>query len=254
MPDRSLVNPPIIEAVLDIDCSMPPDFDVAALEPHVRSAYSDRYPVVRPILLQQHLFTPGSGGHPVHEEQTSVQGFQLWQQDEKQLLQVRSQGFSFNRLKPYSTLAEYLPEIERAWKTFVSMTLPLQIHVIRMRYINRILLPTRGDLVNLDDYFAIGPRLPDSDSLIFTGFLDQHSAQERATGNAVTIILTAGQPTEDARVPIILDIETSRAVSVQPDDWSSILEIVESLRRLKNRVFFNSLTAKCLELFDASSQ
>ena len=38
-------------------------------------------------------------------------------------------------------LDEYLPEIERTWRFFVELASPVQVRRIRLRYINRILLP-----------------------------------------------------------------------------------------------------------------
>ena len=72
-------------------------------------------------------------------------------------MQVRAQGFSFNRLAPYSGLDDYLPEIERTWSLYVDLASPVQIRAIRLRYINRILLPLAANTVDLDEYLKIGP-------------------------------------------------------------------------------------------------
>lgn len=69
---------------------------------------------------------------------------QFLKNDEKQLVQIRPQGYSFNRLAPYGGFDEYLPEIERAWRLFVDIVMPLQVKLIRLRYINRFLLPMHG--------------------------------------------------------------------------------------------------------------
>ena len=70
-----------------------------------------------------------------------VQALQFLQDDERQLVQVRVQGFSFNRLAPYTSLDDYLPEIKRTWGLYVDLVKPVQVRQIRVRYINRILLP-----------------------------------------------------------------------------------------------------------------
>ena len=67
-----------------------------------------------------------------------IQALQFLHADEKQLVQVRAQGFSFNRLAPYTSLDDYLPEIERTWHLFVGLASPVQIRVVQLRYINRI--------------------------------------------------------------------------------------------------------------------
>jgi uncharacterized protein (TIGR04255 family) len=163
-------------------------------------------------------------------------------------VQVRVQGYSFNRLAPYTSLDDYLPEIERTWRLFIAVASPLEVRRVRLRYINRILLPTADEQVDLDRYFRTGPRLPDEESLILLGFLDRHLVVERETDNQVNIILTA-QAMENGLLPVILDIEASRAETSEPADWASLLLRIQSLRELKNRVFRNTLTDQCLELF-----
>ncbi len=44
-----LKNAPIVEAVVDIDCDMPPGFDLVAQEMAARDAYNTEYPKFRAI-------------------------------------------------------------------------------------------------------------------------------------------------------------------------------------------------------------
>ena len=49
-----LKNVPIVEAVLDIDCDLPPDQPFASLEGPARDSFRDRYPTFRTQLVQEH--------------------------------------------------------------------------------------------------------------------------------------------------------------------------------------------------------
>ena len=49
-----LRNAPIVEAVFDIECDLPPGFDLAALEAHSRERFKDQYPKFRVQFMQQH--------------------------------------------------------------------------------------------------------------------------------------------------------------------------------------------------------
>lgn len=247
-PDWKLANAPIVEAVVDLDCDMAPSQEIAALETPAREAFRDQYPKFRSVFLQEAVIERQADAPPQVSARRGIQAFRFLHEDEKQLVQVRAQGFSFNRLAPYRSLDDYLPEIERAWRLFVGLASPLEVRSIRLRYINRIFLPIVDDLVELNDYLKIGPRLPEEERLILTGFLNQHVAMERDTNNQVTMVLTQ-QPMENDLLPIIFDIQASRAHTVEPEDWETILRAVQTLRHLKNRVFFNSLTEQCLELF-----
>ena len=244
----TLLHPPIVEAVLDVDCDMPPAFDLAALEQTTREAFRDQYPKFHTQFLEEHRFEK-KVDQPIQVfARRGIQAFQFLQEDEKQLVQVRMQGFSFNRLAPYTNLDDYLPEIERTWSLFIGLALPVQIRVVRLRYINRILLPLIDGRVELEGYLKVGPRLPDEDRLRFAGFLNQYTAVEMDTGLQVNVVLTSQLPESD-KVPIIFDISVTSSETAEPEDWAWLLAKTQSLRRLKNRIFRNTLTEQCLNLF-----
>lgn len=247
-PELKLAKAPIVEAVIDIDCDMPPGFDLAALEGPAREVFLAHYPKFRSQFLEQHRIESKLDEPAKHTAKRAIQALQFLHDDEKQLVQVRAQGFSFNRLAPYTGLDDYLSEIQRTWELFIGIASPIQIRVIRLRYINRILLPFTGGRVDLDEYFKVSPRLPDEDRLQFAGFVNQHTAVEVDTGHQVNIVL-ASQPPEDEKLSIIFDICVASAGAGEPKDWTWILNEIQSLRGLKNRIFRKTLTKKCLNLF-----
>lgn len=243
-----LLHPPIVEAVLDVDCDMPLTFDLAALEQTVREAFQDQYPKFRTQFLEEHQIEQKAGQPIQFSARRRLQALQFLQEDEKQLVQVRMQGFSFNRLAPYTNLDDYLPEVERAWGIFTRIVSPVQIRGVRLRYINRILLPLTNGRVELKDYLKVSPKLPDEDHLQLAGFLNQYSAVEMDTGLQVMVVLTS-QPPESDKVPIIFDISVGSAETTEPEKWAWLLAQIRSLRHLKNRIFRDSLTEPCLNLF-----
>lgn len=247
-PELKLAKAPIVEAVIDIDCDMPPGFDLAALEGPAHEAFRAQYPKFRNQFLEQHRIESKADEPAKHSAKRALQALQFLHDDEKQLVQVRTQGFSFNRLAPYTTLDDYLPEIHRTWEIFVGIASPVQIRVVRLRYINRILLPFTGERVELADYFKVSPKLPDEDKLQFAGFINQHTAVEVDTGHQVNIVL-ASQPPENEKLSIIFDICVASAGAAEAEDWTWILAEIQSLRGLKNRIFRNTLSETCLNLF-----
>ena len=134
---RILSKPPIVEAVLDIDCDMSPGQDLAALEAPARDAFRDRYPKFRTRFIHEGQIELQRDDLPKFSARRGIQALQFLHDDEKQLVQVRALGFSFNRLAPYSTLDDYLPEIERTWRLFVSLASPVQIRVVRTDHSHR---------------------------------------------------------------------------------------------------------------------
>ena len=105
--------------------------------------------------------------------------------------------------------------------------------------------------VDLDEFFKIGPRLPDREGLVLHGFLSQQSASERDTGLHTSLVLAAERATNE-NLPVIFDITVAKPdIKTEPADWSKIRPILNVLRNLKNRIFENSLTVKCIEMFQS---
>jgi uncharacterized protein (TIGR04255 family) len=243
-----LTAAPIVEAVVDIECDMPPKFELAALEGPAGEVYRDRYPGVQTQFIEEHKIEQRPDESVKHTLVRGIQALQFRQEDNKQLIQVRSQGYSFNRLAPYSTLDEYLGEIERTWRLFVDLAAPVQVRAVRLRYINRLPLPLKDGKLETTDFLKVSPQLPDESNLTFVGFLNQHSAVEAGTGNQANIVLTT-QAMEGDILPVIFDIGVNHMESGEVENWPWILENIMSLRHLKNRIFENTLTDSCLNLF-----
>lgn len=248
----NLHSAPIVEAVVEVECDMPPTFDLGGIETRARDVFRTEYPKIRVQFLEEHQITNKGGDFTEHRTKRGIQAYHFLHDDEKQLVQVRAQGFAFNRLAPYGSLDDYLKEIERTWTQFRSLVSPVQIRNVRLRYINRILLPMAGDALQLQDYLRVSPQLPNESNLTFVGFLNQHSAIEAGTGNQANIVL-ATLPIEGERLPVIFDIAVNHPATAEPDDWKWIADKIQSLRDLKNRVFKNTLTPQCLNLFQHSA-
>lgn len=248
-PEIKLAHAPIIEAVMDIDCDLPLTVDRDALEKSARDALRGRYPHFQQQFIQTHLVT-SNGEDPPQMKTNEVRGaMQFFTEDKKQLVQFRPNGFSFNRLAPYTTLDDYLPDIEAAWHLFEELAQPVQIRKVGLRMINRMLLPMVDHQIQFSDFLQVSPRLPlTAPPLIFTGFLDQHMAVDIETQNQVNIVKTTELPEGD-KLPMILDIEAFHICQEPPPAWPELFERIQSLRNLKNRVFQHTLTPRCLNLF-----
>lgn len=236
---------PIVEAVVDIDCDIPHGFNLADPSPFL-AVWGENYPQVQSLHGQQIKIEARKEGEVSHELPISVIAQQFRTPEGNPVVQARQAGFSFNRLKPYSKLDDYLDEIHSAWENYRKVVKPLVVRNVRLKYINRLLLPLIGGRVPLGEYFKVCPTLPDGAGLDFTGFFHQHSAVERETGHTAEIVLL-GQPPENEHFPVIFDITVTAPQTTEPENWSWILGKIQRLRRLKQSIFENSLTEKCLK-------
>lgn len=237
-----LKNPPIIEAVIDIDCDFKVPLDLKAIETQVRKELARSYPKLKPVVVQDHRFEQNQ-----YSMKSGLAAFQFLKNDEKQIVQFRTEGFSFNRLAPYTTLDDYLPQVKKNWEIYRKLARPSQIKAIRLRYINRILLPLSGS-IDLSKYISNSPQTADPKRLGLLGFLDQYIAVDKRTGNQAHSIITL-EPAVGDKLPLIFDNGVVAVVSQKPEDWLEIRKRITQLRELKNHVFQHTLTKECLNLF-----
>jgi len=87
-PLPKLRNPPIAEAVIDIDCDLPPGFDLAALEGPARAQFETQYPKFRRQLIQEHEIEASTDAPQKISARTTVQSLQFVNDDERQVVQV----------------------------------------------------------------------------------------------------------------------------------------------------------------------
>lgn len=247
--NEPIPDAPIVEAVVDIDCELAPGMDITSLRDAAGDALRERYPKFRKQLIQEHQFSQKADAPPELKMRQGVGAMQFLSDDERQLVQFRPNGFSFNRLTPYRSLDDYFPEIEAGWNLYLKLAKPVRVRKLGMRMINRILLPMVDGQVQLSEFLTVYPKLPETGSTLnFAGFLDQHKAIDVKSGNQVTIIKTI-EVTQGNKLPLILDIEAFYPCKEYPQDWEVLRERLNSLRSLKNQIFRNSITQQCQNHF-----
>jgi hypothetical protein len=95
------------------------------------------------------------------------------------------------------------------------------------------------------------PRAPeeeDADRFDLRGFLHHDMLLDRKTRNQANRVLTL-QPPEKDLLPLIFDNATVHEEKFPAEDWSHIRGIIAALRSLKNEIFADTLTERCLKLF-----
>jgi uncharacterized protein (TIGR04255 family) len=248
-----LDSAPIIEAVIEFYCELPPGQDRSGWEAALKGRFGDHYPHSHVNLVQE--FQVNVEGGPDHPPSSTmrqgVHGYRHSSRDGKQLVQCRLDGFFFNRLAPYTSFDDYLPEALRCWALYREVTHPVIVRQLGLRYINRLPLPIIEGRISLDEYLQHPPRVvtpSDKYAFISTQFLHQHQMLEPKTQTMATVVL-ASQPVEAGILPVVVEISAIRAGDFDPADSNTFGVALKSLRDLKNHVFENTITPKCLKLF-----
>jgi len=225
---------PIIEAVVDIDCVMPVGFEMHSVETRATDLLGDSYPLVQKRMLLHSRLEAAEGAASLRKVGDGLAALQFLKEDKKQLVQFRAAGFSFNRLAPYVSLDDLLPEIEQAWSIYTDIAQPIEVGEIRLRYINRLELPLSKGEVDLDRFLTLGPKVYNETSASLTDFLVRTIAIEKDGRSKVTTTIASEPPIRDF-VPVLLDIQVAQ--QGRDLDWSTLVSQILELRHLKNEVF-----------------
>jgi uncharacterized protein (TIGR04255 family) len=249
---RHLDNAPISEAILDIRAVPPPDFPVQVLRQPAKELEGD-FPTVeeRRLTATTLEIREGKAVVPAHTRE-SIHGFAYKSGDGLAVAQFRVDGFTYSRLKPYTSWEEILPRALSLWDKYAKIAEPLVIPRLAVRYINRLRIPAPTQLVELEDYLTAPPVIPEGMPQNYSSFLSRVVLEDPDTAMSA-IVTQALEPVADPRsVTILLDIDAFK-VNEAGFDRAAFPEVFESLRTMKNRIFFNSITEATAKMYDDNS-
>src|SRR5439155_20169394 len=138
---RHLQNAPITEAIIDFRVKTRSDLRAEDLAT-VKDRLSNRLPKVEEMRgLQATIQVLKGQGQPPVVQDLGLQGYFFKSQDEKVISQFRIDGFTFNRLRPYTSWEDIFPQAMELWRLYLEVAKPLAVMRLAVRYINHILLP-----------------------------------------------------------------------------------------------------------------
>jgi uncharacterized protein (TIGR04255 family) len=238
---------PITEAVLDIRVQPKPNLNLAELG----SVHEN----IRELFPEKQGITAWEAGFEFNRRdarslaQASAKpiGFLFRSADQTKVVQVTESGFTFNKLKPYEHWSALRDEARRLWDEYNKIAQPVMVTRVALRYINRIELPM--PFADFKEYILTVPEVaPGIPQALDQFVLQLQIAYSDAAALAViNLTMDRSEPIVD-KLPIIFDIDVFRESDHDPlsdEIWQSL----ETLRVLKNEIFFHSLTDKARELF-----
>ncbi len=233
-----LPNAPIVEALIDIRVRLPESTTISTLDEATGQLAADF-----PLKKQQQKREFSITGVAAQELHTSVEGYIVQSEDELSSVQFRRDGFTFNKLKPYTTWEDFSAQALRFWDKYVEAANPVRITRLAVRYINAVEIPR--DRIDLDDYFTVAPRVPAEleDRSVIASFHSRVTAAVDDHAQVNVVLTNASNPSGPA---IILDIDVFMEIDEEPG--LDVRPALESLRSIKNDVFFASITEKTAAL------
>lgn len=244
---RSLENAPITEAIIDIRVKSIEDFPEQIVA-NIKERLRGRYPKVDRRKLVQGKFKVGPGTQLSQTtEELGLHGFIFKSEDELKVAQFRNDGFTFSRLKPYTNWEEVSEEAHDLWGIYCDLVSPRRVTRIAVRYINRLKIPL--PVSDLSQYLKAPPSAPGDLSLILNNFITRVVLVDPKLGIAINLTQVLESIVDTEYLPIILDIDVYKKEQYKPAD-PSIWDVFETLREVKNQIFFSSLTEKAIRLFE----
>ena len=241
--------------IFGITCDMPVGFDLAVIGDQAKEAIGTSYPHFRKQMRSQaNVLMPKSQEKPeIQDFSCTLQALQFSagnKEKPEQIVQFHGDGFTFHRLAPYMGMDAYIEEIHRTWNAFAKIAKPVKIRKVELRTINRFFLPMEGNTFKVGEYFRQPRWFIDVEGLTHSKFFDNREAYDDTTKNQVSATLSVEGMDPERGVPVIFDIDTLNPLARDiPESWEEMMPIINSLRELKNRVFYSTLTESCLNLF-----
>lgn len=249
--NRHYKNPPIVEAVINIVVAFPE----GGLTDKVLESASRRF-------APQFAHTGAIGGinvtigpidQPSVQPVTSqaIRGLRFGNEKNNRILQIRSEGFAYSHLKPYTSWETLRHEAEPLWREFVAACGPTKATRLAVKFINQLVFSNADrDDVKLERFLKVHPQVPDSFGPI-TGFMSQVQVPlpQLSGQNPQALVTVASQPpAPTGSQAAVLDIDVFQGIDLDPSN-PRIWDELEKMRTIKNTIFEASISNLLRETF-----
>jgi uncharacterized protein (TIGR04255 family) len=242
---RHLRKAPITEALFDVRVKTRTGFDAQTFL-NLKSQLSARYPHVNEHRGVEMEFRREDMPKPRIQD-LGMRGVFFRSNDRTTIAQFRIDGFTFNRLSPYTSWEELFPEFLGLWDLYRQTAEPERAVRLAVRYINRIPIPI-GER-KLERFLVAPPMIPADLPQDMRGFLSRITLVEPFDEFEATVAQALEPTVSDVQAAIILDVDVHTEGSY-PVAGETIAELFKRFREFKNRVFFSFLKEDTIKEFE----
>ena len=241
-------NPPIQEVLIDIQVTLPAEVSLDALK-KFHDGLESRFPEKQERISWQQGFQISAVGEAhAMTSSRSFDGYLFKCAQDGKVVQVRRDGFTFNKLKPYSKWETFSAEARELWERYAQLARPVSVQRVSLRYLNRIVLPL--PLGDFRDYCLLFPDIPSGMPQGVSDFFLRFATPVPDILSCAMITMTFEPPAAGiTSLSMIFDIEAIHLFDSLNVDVEVIWRKLAELRDLKNKVFDSGLTEKAKRLF-----
>ncbi|MCF4966579.1 TIGR04255 family protein [Nostoc sp. CMAA1605] len=235
---------PITEALIDIQVQLPQEVKLDVLA-QVYSSIQAEYPKREEILVfQGQMIAGASVGATASQSQI---GYRFFSDDQKQIIQVRLDGLTFSRLAPYDCWERFRDEAKRLWSIYQSLTNPVVITRLALRYINRLDIPL--PVSDLNNYLRTFPEVSSDLPQGLSGYFMQLQIPQEQLPTILVLNQALVPPPTQNFISILLDLDLFLEQDI-PQDEIEFWEVLEKMHEQKNKAFEACITEHTRELIN----
>jgi uncharacterized protein (TIGR04255 family) len=239
-----LSKAPIVEAVIEIKVRLTSATDQSYLTTF-RQQLAQRFPYDRDLKFFRAFLEVDPDKGPQQALEAGTLGVRLESEDRKWVIQARVDGISVSRLAPYECWESLREQMETVWPIYTKALSPESVVRLGVRYINRVELPSEA--IDFDKVLTKGPAIPDKLPQALSEFYSRLVIPDPDEHATLVIVQSLDPPSPGGTLlGIILDIDafSERAFEINNSEIWNTLDV---LRQIKNKAFFNCLTAELVE-------
>lgn len=239
MSQKHYSKAPIVEAIVDIQVKMAEGFSHEAFNA-VHAELRESFPVKSPMkMVEMRMEADAITGEGSHSSTATDIGLRLTNADNSRVIQLRTNGFTYSHMPPYTEWKVLRAEAYHAWLIFVESCKPKTAVRCALRFVNRVDIPKPS--VELHEYFNLYPEIPEGVPQDVNGMFMQLQMPQPDLESVAIINQAVVDPIKPGMMSVLLDFDLFQVRDYAPGD-EAIWHLLDKLRVRKNELFEACIT------------
>lgn len=242
MTTRKYKNPPLVEALCEfVFVETPADFQAFenSFRAKIDPSFSER---IEKMNITIDVFPDKTA--PI---QQNVGLIQYKNPKTNSLIQIGKNLLAINQLTPYTSWEDFVPLVKSNLDAYLSITGAYKLNRIKIRYINKILLPDED--MNIADFFKYSMIVPKEIASTIANFKVHTEHLFNNNRDLLSVNLHNAPPSEENFVPFVLDLSYT-LIDINEVNEVNVEEWLNDAHSILNTTFEAILTERCKEYFD----